>query len=97
MDIGIAGNITQVLWGLGALIGTIVTIAVYMIRRDITLNVKLDAIAAQQKPNGGSSMRDAVDKVSNQLDNLDSRLDSVEQNLANLRGSYDEHTKQNRG
>jgi uncharacterized membrane protein len=85
-----AANVAQVLSVVGAFLAFVITLSV-------KINKKLDAIQAQQKPNGGSSMRDAVDRMDKKLDNLDHRIDSVEKNLANLRGSYDEHTRINKG
>jgi len=85
-----AANVAQVLSVIGAFLAFIITLSV-------KINKKLDAIQAQQKPNGGSSMRDAVDRMDKKLDNLGHRIDSVEKNMANLRGSYDEHTRLNKG
>lgn len=85
-----AANIAQVLSVVGAFLAFVITLSV-------KINKKLDAIQAQQKPNGGSSMRDAVDRMDKKLDILDQRIDSVEKNVANLRGSYDEHTRINKG
>lgn len=85
-----AANVAQVLSVVGAFLAFVITLSV-------KINKKLDEIQAQQKPNGGSSMRDAVDRMDKKLDILDRRIDSVEKNLANLRGSYDEHTRINKG
>jgi uncharacterized protein YaaR (DUF327 family) len=81
-----AANVAQVLSVIGAFLAFVITLSV-------KINRKLDAIQAQQKPNGGSSMRDAVDRMDKKLDDLGQRIDSVEKNMANLRGSYDEHTR----
>jgi len=85
-----AANVAQVLSVIGAFLAFVITLSV-------KINKKLDAIQAQQKPNGGSSLRDAVDRMDKKLDNLGQRIDSVEKNMANLRGSYDEHTRLNKG
>lgn len=74
-----AANVAQILSVIGPFI-------VFLVVMGVKISKKLDAIEAQQKPNGGSSMRDAIDKI-------DHRLDSVERNIANLRGAFDEHTR----
>lgn len=81
-------NVAQVLGVIGPLI-----VFGYMVVRKI--DKKLDAIESQQHPNGGSSMRDAIDRIDKKLTDVDTRLDSVERNVANLRGAFEEHTRRN--
>lgn len=40
------------------------------------INTRLDKIESQYKPNGGSSMKDAVNRIEKQLDKMQDRLDS---------------------
>lgn len=62
---------------------------------------KLDAIGAEQKPNHGTSLRDAVDESLKRIDRLEEKLDTrlsrLETGLASLRGSYEEHTRVGKG
>jgi hypothetical protein len=81
-----AANIAQVLSVIGAFLAFVITLSV-------KINKKLDAIQAQQKPNGGASLRDAVDKITVKLDAVDNRLDTVANDLSNLRGAFDEHAR----
>jgi hypothetical protein len=81
-----AANIAQVLSVVGAFLAFIITLS-------IKINKKLDAIQAQQKPNGGASFRDAVDKISAKVDAIDNRMDTVVNDLSNLRGKFDEHAR----
>lgn len=82
-------NIAQVLGVVGPFI-----VFGYMVVRKI--DRKLDSIEAQQKPNGGTSMRDAIDKIGEQLETVDKRIGAVERNIANLRGAYEEHVRDKR-
>ena len=88
--LGTAANVAQIFSVLGPFIVVLFWIAV-------RINKKLDVIDKESKPNGGSSMRDAVNMILANQQKLDERLDNVEKNLANLRGSYDEHTRRTRG
>ena len=88
--LGTAANVAQILSVLGPFIVVLFWVAV-------KINKKLDVIDRESKPNGGSSMRDALNRILENQEKLDERLDNVERNLANLRGAFDEHTKQNRG
>jgi hypothetical protein len=53
-------------------------------------------VQREQKPNGGSSMRDAVNRIESTQKTESLKLDAVIKDLATLRGSYDEHTKETR-
>ena len=88
--LGTAANVAQILSVLGPFIVVLFWVAV-------KINKKLDVIDRESKPNGGSSMRDALNRILDNQEKLDARLDNVERNLANMRGAFDEHTKQNRG
>ena len=87
--LGTAANVAQILSVLGPFIVVLFWVAV-------KINKKLDVIDRESKPNGGSSMRDALNRILYNQEKLDERLDNVERNLANMRGAFDEHTK-NRG
>ena len=89
MNIDDLASVAQIVSVIGALLAFIITFSVKIIKR-------LDAIAAQQKPNGGASLRDAVDRLNAKVDVVAVRIDSVERNVANLRGAYDEHTRSNK-
>jgi len=40
------------------------------------INKRLETIEGQYRPNGGSSMKDAVNRIEKQLDKMQDRLDS---------------------
>jgi hypothetical protein len=40
------------------------------------INTRLETIEGQYRPNGGSSMKDAVNRIEKQLDKMQDRLDS---------------------
>ena len=87
--LGTAANVAQILSVLGPFIVVLFWVAV-------KINKKLDVIDRESKPNGGSSMRDAINRILDNQEKLDERLDNLERNFANMRGAFDEHTK-NRG
>ena len=75
MDIGTAGDWTQVIWGACVLLFSIISIAVFLVRRDLKMSSKLDSIAAQQVPNGGSSMRDAINRIESHIVRIEEKID----------------------
>lgn len=44
-----------------------------------TAKLERDKLAAQLKPNGGSSLRDAIDRIENNMQNFNDRLGAVEE------------------
>lgn len=90
----VAANVAQILSVVGPFL-------VFLFVLGWRIMKKLDAIGAEQKPNHGTSLRDAVDESLKRIDRLedklDSRLSKLEQGLASLRGSYDEHTRLGKG
>lgn len=53
-------------------------------------------VQREQKPNGGASMRDSLNRIEARQQTESIKLDAVIKDLATLRGSYDEHTKETR-
>ena len=45
------------------------------IRFFVKLNVRLDRLEEQYKPNGGSSMRDAINRIENKLSKLEGKFE----------------------
>jgi archaellum component FlaC len=61
-------------------------------RSDI-LEVRLDRIESQFGPNGGG-LREAVNRISNNLQNMDAKLDNVSNDVAQLKGEFKEHVRE---
>ena len=53
-------------------------------------------VQREQRPNGGASMRDSLNRIEARQQAESLKLDAVVKDLAMLRGSYDEHTKDTR-
>jgi hypothetical protein len=62
-------------------------------RSDI-LEVRLERIESQFGPNGGG-LREAVNHISNNLKHMDAKLDNVSNDLAQLKGEFKEHVRNN--
>jgi hypothetical protein len=60
--------------------------------RSDVLEVRLDRIESQFGPNGGG-LREAVNHISNNLQNMDAKLDNVSNNLSQLKGEFKEHVR----
>ena len=60
----------------------------------IWIRSEIAKVQREQKPNGGSSMRDAVNRIEARQQADAVKLDILQKELAMLRGSYDEHTKE---
>ena len=81
-----AANIAYLISAVAAIIG-----GGYMLARKF--EKKLNVIESETKPNHGSSMRDAVDRIERAVAGLDERQDRIEKELAVLFGRFDEHTR----
>lgn len=79
--IGEAANICYLVTAVAAIIG-----GGYMVARKI--EKKLDLIESETKPNHGSSLRDAVDRI-------EDRLDRMDRELSVLTGQFTEHVRKN--
>jgi archaellum component FlaC len=62
--------------------------------RSDVLEVRLDRIESQFGPNGGG-LREAVNRISNNLQNMDAKLDNVSNDLSQLKGEFKEHVRHN--
>ena len=62
--------------------------------RSDVLEVRLDRIESQFGPNGGG-LREAVNHISNNLKNMDAKLDNVSNDLSQLKGEFKEHVRHN--
>ena len=60
----------------------------------IWIRSEIAKVQREQKPNGGSSMRDALNRIESTQKAEAAKLDVVVKDLAMLRGSYDEHTRE---
>ena len=61
-------------------------------QRSALMEQRLDLIQAQFGPNGGG-LREAVNRISDSLHRMDSKLDSVSNDLAQLKGEFKEHVR----
>jgi hypothetical protein len=61
--------------------------------RSDVLEVRLDRIESQFGPNGGG-LREAVNRISNNLQNMDAKLDNVSNDVAQLKGEFKEHVRE---
>jgi hypothetical protein len=76
-----AASIATILGVLGALMTFVISKLLHMGRL-------IDRITAETQPNGGKSMRDAIDRLSEKVDRID-------RELHRLAGAFDQHTKEN--
>jgi hypothetical protein len=60
--------------------------------RSDVLEVRLDRIESQFGPNGGG-LREAVNRISNNLQHMDVKLDNVSSDLSQLKGEFKEHVR----
>jgi hypothetical protein len=60
--------------------------------RSDVLEVRLDRIESQFGPNGGG-LREAVNRISNNLQHMDAKLDKVSNDLSQLKGEFKEHVR----
>jgi archaellum component FlaC len=56
----------------------------------IRINDKLDRIESQFGPNGGG-IREAVNTMSKKIDNIETRVNTIDTKLANVAGKFDQH------
>ena len=84
--LGSASAVAQILSVVGAF-------SIFVITLVVKINKKLDAIQAQYRPNGGSSIRDSINVLLEQVGKMEDHLDTVDRGLSNLQGSFDEHSK----
>lgn len=61
-------------------------------QRSALMEQRLDTIQAQFGPNGGG-LREAVNRISDSLHHMDQKLDSVSSDLAQLKGEFKEHVR----
>ena len=68
-------------------------------KRDIDLHLKtevmadrLERIEHQFGPNGGG-LRQAVNEISHKMDKVETRVDTIAEDLAELRGRFEQHDK----
>jgi archaellum component FlaC len=62
--------------------------------RSDVIEVRLERIESQFGPNGGG-LREAVNRISNSLQNMDAKLDNVSNDLSQLKGEFKEHVRNN--
>lgn len=62
--------------------------------RSDVMEVRLERIESQFGPNGGG-LREAVNRISNNLQNMDAKLDNVSNDLSQLKGEFKEHVRNN--
>ena len=55
---------------------------------------KLDAIDAEQKPNHGSSMRDAINRIEETVKDIQHDVHTIDNKLAKLEGKFEQHVEE---
>ena len=99
MDMGDWANIAQI----GSVVGAVFmgfwkvwrkidTHQANSMQRSALMEQRLDLIQAQFGPNGGG-LREAVNRISDNLHHIDSKLDSVSNDLAQLKGEFKQHVR----
>jgi uncharacterized protein Yka (UPF0111/DUF47 family) len=99
MDINTAAGLAQV----GSVAASILigTYAVWrkLEKRDVDLHLKtelmadrLERIEHQFGPNGGG-LRQAVNEMNHKIDKIETRVDTISEDLAELRGKFEQHDK----
>ena len=64
-------------------------------QRSALMEQRLDSIQAQFGPNGGG-LREAVNRISDAVMNIDNKLDCVTQDVAKLTGEFHQHIRENK-
>jgi hypothetical protein len=71
-------------------------------KRDVDMHLKteimasrLERIEKQFGPNGGG-LRQAVNEISHKMDKVETRVDTIGEDLAELRGRFEQHDKDNK-
>lgn len=59
------------------------------------MNDKLTGIEKQFGPNGGG-LREAVNNLAKQIANMDNRVTKIGDDVANLKGKFEQHIEENR-
>lgn len=62
--------------------------------RNAVMEQRLDSIQAQFGPNGGG-LREAVNRISDAVNKIDSKLDHVTNDVAKLTGEFHQHIREN--
>lgn len=61
--------------------------------RSDVLETRLDRIELQFGPNGGG-LREAVNRISDSISHMDKKLDTVSNDLSQLKGEFKEHVRE---
>jgi hypothetical protein len=61
--------------------------------RSDVLETRLDRIESQFGPNGGG-LREAVNRISDSISHMDKKLDTVSNDLSQLKGEFKEHVRE---
>jgi hypothetical protein len=64
-------------------------------QRAALLEQRLDSIQAQFGPNGGG-LREAVNRISDAVSKIDTKLDTVTQDVAMLTGEFHQHIRESK-
>jgi archaellum component FlaC len=59
------------------------------------LNTKIESLEGQYKPNGGSSMRDAINRIEATIVDVQQNVHKVDTKLAKLEGKFEQHIEEN--
>lgn len=99
MDASLAANIAQissvvggVLFGLWKIWRKIDVHQANSAARSDVMESRLDRIEKQFGPNGGG-LREAVNRISDAIHHIDTKLDTVSNDVAQLKGEFKEHVR----
>jgi archaellum component FlaC len=62
--------------------------------RSVRMEDRLHRIESQFGPNGGG-LREAVNRISETVNKMDNKLDSLGRELSQLKGEYEQHIREN--
>lgn len=65
----------------------------FLVRKLIlgSISREIDSIRAELKPNGGSSLRDAIDKISERQTTIGREIRDLKQDTSGIRARLDDH------
>ena len=91
MNLSNAANVTQIVWGLGAFLMTIIGAAKIF----FAMKAKLDNLENHTyKRNGGSSMADALFRLEKGLEENTKVTQGISRSLAKLEGRFENHVEE---
>jgi len=78
----------------GGLVIEIITIIFILARYVAKLNVKLEEISSEHRPNHGTSMRDAITRIEKTVVDIEKDVHVIDRKLAKLEGKFEQHVEE---